>query len=272
MKKKLPLAESADKYECYQQSVQGPEHEVEVFDQVYRELFDRSPRSLREDFCGTFSVCCAWVKSNRDRTATGIDLDPEPINWGFANNLVKLKSHQRNRVHLLQQDVRQPSGAAVEVLAAQNFSFWVFKTRPELLHYFKCARNHLSDQGIMVLDMMGGGACFEEGHVDKRTIKKGKKGFKYLWKQARFNPITYDASFYISFAFADGSKLERAFEYHWRFWSIPEVIELLREAGFRDAVVYWEETDANGKETGNWVQKTIVASQPSWIAYVVGIR
>ena len=120
----------------------------------------------------------------------------------------------------------------VDILAAQNFSFWLFKTRPQLLEYFKIARSNLKAGGVMVMDMMGGGDCYTEESIDKRTIKKGKRGFQYWWEQASFNPVNADASFYISFKFADGSKLKRAFEYHWRFWTIPEVRELLRGSRF----------------------------------------
>ncbi len=272
MKKKMTLAQQADKYVCYQKSVQSPEHEIEFFEQVYQEVFDKKPLTLREDFCGTFAVCCEWAKSDRERTAVGVDLDPEPINWGMANNLVALKKHQRKRVHILQQDVLREGGPTVQILAAQNFSFWLFKTREELLEYFVSARANLTDKGLMVLDMMGGGQCYDEEHVDVKKIKKGKRGYRYLWHQARFNPITHNASFYISFAFKDGSKLMRAFEYHWRFWTIPEVMELLGEAGFCESHVYWEEVDEDGEDTDRWSRKTIAASQPSWIAYIVAIK
>ena len=109
MKNQLTLAQQADKYDCYQQAVQSPEHEVEFFEQAFREAYDREPVTLREDFCGTFAVCCEWVKSSRDRFAVAVDLDPEPLNWGMSNNLAKLKKHQRKRVTILQQDVRTVS-------------------------------------------------------------------------------------------------------------------------------------------------------------------
>ena len=76
------MAEKADKYKCYLKSVQSPEHEVEFFDQAFKDEFRRKPTTLREDFCGTFSVCCEWVKLGKQRTAIGVDLDPEPLPWG----------------------------------------------------------------------------------------------------------------------------------------------------------------------------------------------
>ena len=122
------------------------------------------------------------------------------------------------------------------------------------------------------MDMMGGSECYEEDHEDIRTIEtdvKGFKKFKYIWEQKRFNPITADALFHIHFRFKDGSELDKAFTYDWRFWTIPEVKELLLEAGFSDATVYWEETDEDGDETGEFNPATEGPSDPSWIAYIV---
>ena len=160
----------------------------------------------------------------------------------------------------------------VDVLAAQNFSFWIFKTRAEVIDYFKMARANIKSDGIMVMDMMGGGDCQIEGHVDKRVIKKGKRGFRYYWKQDSYNPINHDASFSISFKFKDGSWIKRAFEYHWRFWSIAEVREMLAEAGFKESHVYWETEDEDGEDTGEFERRDSVPSAPCWIAYIVAVR
>ena len=266
--KNKTLAEKADKYDCYLKSVQSPEHEIEFFEQAYREAYRRKPVSLREDFCGTFSICCHWVQSARNRTAIAVDLDVEPLDWGRQHHLTKLTPSQQERIRILQQDVRKRNKPQVDILAAQNFSFWIFKTRKEVIDYFRIARANLNSNGIMIMDMMGGGGCYDEEHTDKRTIKKGKKGFKYLWRQARFNPITADAEFHISFRFADGSKLKKAFVYNWRFWTIPEVREMLAEAGFSQSRVYWENPD----DEGEWELAEEAASDPSWISYIVGLK
>ena len=271
---KSSLAARADKFDCYQQSVQTPDHEVEFFEQAYRDANKRKPYSLREDFCGTFAVCCEWVKSHPRRTALGVDLCDETLQWGRDNNLSQLDDKQQQRVRLLSQDVRKRNRPQVDVLAAQNFSFWIFKTRAEVIEYFKIARANLNSNGILVMDMMGGGECFEEDLVDKRTIVKGKKGFKYHWKQVSYNPITADAKFSISFRFADGSKLKNAFEYDWRFWTIPEVREMLSEAGFRNSYVYWESEceDEDDDEFGTWYRADDASSDPSWICYIVALK
>lgn len=270
--KKKTLAEKADKFVCYQKSVQSPEHEVEFFEQAFKDQFQRKPYSLREDFCGTFSVCCEWVDSNTRRTATGVDLCPETLQWGKDNNLSKLKQSQQDRVRILEQDVRKRNNPQVDILAAQNFSFWIFKTRAEVIEYFKVARSNLKSEGIMIMDMMGGGECYDDDITDKRTVVKGKKGFKYHWQQAYFDPITHDATFYIHFKFKDGSKMRRAFEYHWRFWTIAEVREMLEEAGFSESHVYWELEDEDGEDTGIWERHDNAPSTPCWVSYIVAVK
>lgn len=270
---KPTLAERADKYVCYQKSVQEPEHEMAFFDQAYRNAYgNRKALHLREDFCGTFAVCCEWVKSHPKRTALGVDLDPEPLAWGKEHNLAKLSDADKKRVRLVEQDVRQRNRPQADILAAQNFSFWLFKTRAEVIDYFKTARANMAPQSIMIMDMMGGGECYDEGHKDVRTIEKGKHGFKYIWHQESYNPINHDARFTISFKFKDGSRWDDAFAYEWRFWTMPEVREMLTEAGFSESHVYWEVLDDDGDETGEWERAENADSDPSWVCYIVAIK
>lgn len=272
--KPKPLtAATADKYTLYQHSVQEPGHEVEFFDQAYREAYGKRPMILREDFCGTFAICCDWVRSHAKRTAIGVDLDPEPLAWGREHNLARVPVDAQNRVILKQADVRQITRTKADVLAAQNFSFWYFKTRMELLGYFKKAYRNLAERGIMVMDMMGGGECYE-AMEDVRKIEPddGTEKFKYVWEQAAYNPVTHDGSFFIHFRFKDGTEMTRAFEYHWRFWTIPEVRELLADAGFRESHVYWEGEDEDGDGNDEWTRVADANPDPSWIAYIVAVK
>ncbi|MGB0767861.1 MAG: class I SAM-dependent methyltransferase [Phycisphaeraceae bacterium] len=274
-RKKAPtaaLADIADKYALYGLSVQEPANEAEFFTTTYQAINGRPPRRLREDFCGTHAVCCEWVKLHKDNMAEGVDLDPEPLAWGVEHVQPGLTDAQRERITLREADVRTKADTPADVLAAQNFSFFLFKTRDALRDYFQHAHANLADDGIMVMDMMGGSDCYIEDHKDVRTIESGLKGFKkfkYIWEQVRFNPITADALFHIHFKFKDGSRLDQAFTYDWRFWTLPEVTELLSEAGFSSSSVYWEQTDDDGEETGEFEPATEGDADPSWIAYIV---
>ena len=264
-KNKKSLAERADKYDLYQRSVQEPSAEVEFFEEAYQAACGRAPKILHEDFCGTFAVSCEWAKK-RGRKAICVDIDPEPLAWGRENNLAKLSTTAQNRVDIHEADVRIVLDEKADVLCAQNFSYWIFKTREELRGYFEIALQNLKSDGIFVLDLMGGGECFEERRKDKRSLD----GFHYLWEMKKFDPVSHEATHLIHFGFKDGSKLKRAFTYSWRFWSIPEIRELLAEAGFSCSTVYWEGLDEEtGEGDGEWKPCAEGTCDPSWIAYIV---
>lgn len=261
------MAQQADRYALYQHSVQEPEVEVDFFDRVYRERHGRLPVVLREDFCGTFAVSCEWAK-REDRRALCVDLDPEPLAWGREHNLAALPAQAQERVTVFQGDVRTELEPKADVLAAQNFSYWVFKTRAELRAYLEIAHRNLAEGGVMVLDMMGGSDCYVENDPDVRKVD----GARYLWELDEFDPLSHDVRHYIHYQFKDGSRLDKAFVYEWRFWTIPEVRELLEEAGFSRTTVYWEGEDEDGEGTDEYDPVERGTCDPSWIAYIVADR
>jgi hypothetical protein len=76
----------------------------------------------------------------------------------------------------------------------------------------------------------------------------------------------------IHFDFRDGSRLERAFTYDWRLWTIPELRELLAEAGFREVQVWWETVDEDGDGTGDYEQVEHAENQEAWLVYLVAAK
>ncbi len=62
--------------------------------------------------------------------------------------------------------------------------------------------------------------------------------------------------------------MKNAFTYNWRLWSLPEVAELLSEAGFKPTI-YWEGTDKNGDGNGIFEPATKGTADAGWIAYIV---
>lgn len=262
-------ASTADRHELYQLSVQDAAGECDFFQLAYKDAFKKAPVKLREDFCGTFNVCCEWVRRHARRSAVGVDIDPDPISWGIAHNLAKLSDTQRNRVELIQADVRDVTGPKADVVAAGNFSFNVFHDRADLRDYFRAAWHNLGKRGIFCLDMLGG---YEIQQDEQEEVKK-KKGFKYVWEQEIWDPIRNRAVFHISFRFKDGSELPRAFTYDWRMWSIPEVREVMAEAGFSDTIIYWEGTDhESGEGDGEYKPCQEGEADAVWLAVAVGVK
>lgn len=263
-------AETADRHKLYQLAVQCVESEIDMVDQTYREIRGQRANKLREDFCGTGNTSCEWVQRRRANTAIGFDLDTEVLNWGHQNNIAKLNPSQQSRVQLVQQDVLTAAQTTrsiglVDIVIAMNFSYFLFTTREQLRSYFVSARAGLADDGILMLDSYG-------GHKSWRNLKEKTKcaGFTYVWEQRKFNPITSEFRCYIHFKFADGSQIKRAFRYDWRMWTLPEIRELLGEAGFTNSTVYWEGTDEKTGQ-GNDIYSPAEQGEddPSWIVYIV---
>ncbi len=74
---------------------------------------------------------------------------------------------------------------------------------------------------------------------------------------------------YIHFAFEDGSKIDKAFSYQWRLWTLPELQELLFEAGFNQVKVYWEGTDVKtGEGDGVYLDSQTGDADAAWICYL----
>lgn len=266
-KKRRRQARRADKYDLYQRAVQVPEADVRFLKRIFESHFGRPPRTLREDFCGTAALCCAWVQAHAENRAFGVDLDPEPLAWGREHNVAGLKKKQARRVRLLEGDVRRARHEKVDLTVAFNFSYFLFKTRPELLRYFRHVRTTLADEGLFVLDVFGG---WEAHQAMEEETDHGD--FTYRWEQARYDPIAMEMLCHIHFDFPDGSRMKKAFSYDWRLWSIRELRELLEEAGFARSEVYWEGTDQETWEgNGVFTLRERAPDDPAFVAYVAAV-
>ena len=264
--KPVLTAATADKQELYEAAVQTPDLECDFFDRVYRKLNGEKPATLREDFCSTAAICQSWVKRRKTNRAWAIDLDPSPLEWARRKRLPRLTDDQRARLSLVEADVLKVPKAVpkVDVVSAGNFSWWVFKSRDVLRGYFKGVRGSLTKGGVFVLDLCGGNRSMDELKEPRRC-----RGFTYVWEQHSFDPITADYTCFIHFRFKKGPPMLRAFRYDWRLWTIPETLEILHEAGFKDATVYWEDDDAKGGGSGVFRPAKKGENCEGFIAYVV---
>ena len=258
------MADMADIHELYEESVQNVENEVEFISTTFQEIRGRKALVFREDFCGTASAACEWVRQGPEYQAIGVDIDASVLEWGRANRVGKLPVGDQARVSLIESDVLTVETPQVDVLAAFNFSYWIFDERSVMLDYMRKARAALKDDGVLFLDMFGGPESFEE------TKEKTKHdGFNYIWHQAEFHPVTNYMRCHIHFSFPDGSKLKKAFTYEWRLYTAPELKDMLLEAGFDKVTVYWEGEDEDGEGNGEFTPDDRGEADLAWIAYVV---
>ena len=256
---------SFDKYEAYARSVQSPREDARFMRLVYRNLNKSEPTIMREDFCGTFALCCEWVKLDETKRAIGLDIDPEPLAYGTETYLSELTPSQQKRVRTLERDVLVRYASKSDIICALNFSYFCFQERATLLRYFKACRQSLRPEGLFVVDAFGGPQCGEPS-----TDKKRLPGLTYYFEQENFDPINNRTRFSIHFKPKDGKTRKRAFTYDWRMWSIPEIRDVMLDAGFKEVEVYWEGTSRDGRGSGRFNRKAKGEPCQVWVAYVVG--
>jgi len=276
-KSKVAKQPVRDRHYLYTAAVQSVEADLDFFNKVYRARRGKRFHLLREDFCGTAVLAHEFVRRNRDNRAWGVDLDQATLDWGAQHYGPRIGA-AAERLHLMKANVLDVGRPRVDVVNALNFSYSVFKQRSDLLRYFRKVRRSLRPGGIFFVDSWGG---FDVMCEDTETRKipteiayDGTRvpGFKYIWEQARFNPIDHNIVCHIHFKLKDGTKLKRAFSYDWRLWTLPELRELLREAGFASTEVHIEGWDDDEQDTdGVFRKKKYFENQSGWVAYVVGL-
>jgi hypothetical protein len=256
------------KYKLYEDSVQCHESDIEFMNEEFKKHRGKDPLILREDFGGTGAMACDWVKQGPKHEAYAIDLDPEPIGYGKEHHFSRLAVSERDRMHYLESNVLDSFKFEADIVAAFNFSYFIFKKRSELLHYFKRVREDLHNDGAFFLDLFGGTGCcqelIEETEHDEHS---------YFWDCDNYNPVTGEVLYYIHFkTHKDKKRYDRVFTYDWRMWNLPELQDLLYEAGFSKVVTYWEEDDDDGGGNGVFYEAEDAENCESWVTYLCALK
>lgn len=251
-----------DKYFYYTQAVQSPEEDISFFIQAHKRLCGKEPLSFREDFCGTFALGAAWVQRGRRNKAFVVDHDRRPLDYGRARRLPHLSKEERGRLCVLNKSALSLKLPRADIVSVSNFSYFALKERSAMLAYFKQARK--AALGLFILDMFGGPDAFQDMEESRPC-----GGFTYYWEQSRFNPLDNTARFSIHFKRRGERKRRNVFVYDWRVWTLPEIKDLLREAGFQQTFVYMEDMDSSGEETGRFRKRARAKGLDTYIAYIV---
>ena len=260
------------RYNLYENSVQNPKESNDLSEYFYKKLNkNKTPKILREDFCGTFYNSVEWVKRSKNKIAYCLDIDPIPLSYGYKYHYSKLNNDEKKRIKPLKKNVISVTNPKSDIIQVYNFSFNIIKKNSELLKYFKAVKKSLKERGILILEIAGGPGFIKEMEEKKRFKKNRKHWYTYLWHQKSFDPISHYAKYAIHFKFPNGKVIKDAFIYDWRLWTIPELKEILINAGFNDKKIhnFWEKEDKNGNETGVYYEAKKGYNDETWIAYLV---
>jgi hypothetical protein len=255
-----------EKYDLYEGSVQNPQGDIEFLNKEFKRIFKRKALKLREDFSGTGQLCCEWAKQSPKHMAYAVDIDREPQQIGLERHWGKLTTAQKERVIYLEGDVLEKRNFKAELIVAFNFSYFIFKERNTLLHYFKRCYQGLESEGMFALDIFGGTEGFQE-LVEQTQFPH----HTYFWDCKSYNPLTAEVQYGIHFK-KNGHKYEDVFQYDWRMWQPREIEDLLLEAGFKTVDLYWEGEEKDGSGNGEFYPSRVAENCCSWVSYIVATK
>ncbi|KAL9391189.1 hypothetical protein Peur_015109 [Populus x canadensis] len=109
------------KFLLYQQSVQSPKGDISYLQKFFLlYVGGRLPLHLQEDFCGTALLSTEWLRNDSRRTAVGVDLDLEALDWCIENNMDKVGADGYSRISLFHGNVLQPLEAKLVNFESQE--------------------------------------------------------------------------------------------------------------------------------------------------------
>lgn len=231
-----------ERHILYELCVQRPGLVVELIRSAHAAAANpgTSPaRVMHEDFSGTGAVSRMWVATDQQARAVATDLDPEALAYGASRAAESQLAP--TRLHWHQGDVRLPDEQSHTQLAdaifVGNFSIGELHTRGELIAYLRNARSRLNRSGVFICDTYGGAAAFRTGLVHRtHTGREPAERILYTWEQRSIDAYTARVANALHFRVEHGGEIIAehfdAFVYHWRLWSVPELREAMRQAGF----------------------------------------
>ena len=274
-----PMPSRPDLQELYRWAVQDPRTQVTFLTLIYHHGAGRWPRRLREDFAGNAADAVDWLALGGER-AIAVDIDGRALRWG-THRARRILGPRAGRLQVVEADVRTvgpPRVPKVDVVAAVNFSALVLRHRQDMLDYLRRVRGGLRAGGVFVMNVFGGPLRMRPW-VRRRAIRRKAlyaiepppPPFEYVWEQRHFDPLTARLDCRLHFVLREGGRkrtLRDAFRYDCRLWTVPELRDLLHEAGFRKTEV-WQHR--NRGRSGVF-EPTARLEGRDWVAYVVGRR
>ncbi|WP_432799320.1 hypothetical protein [Poriferisphaera sp. WC338] len=261
----------------YQAAVQHPEAEAAFLERAYMHYFcDTRPTLLREDFAGTCAISTAWVMLDEDNRALAVEIDEPTAVWADKQICHSLGERTEDVIILL-DDVMNISEPKVDIVASLNFSTLIYHTRQGMLTYLTHARQCLTDQGIVVLDLFGGKGATQIQQQSRRFTWHADHNHEidamYIWDQKCYDPSNQRIDCRIHFKLDDEREIENAFIYDWRLWSLQALQELILEAGFASSEVWCDTYDPESQQSdGHYQPATVYPTREDWVAYLVAIK
>lgn len=218
-------------FDLYEMCVQAPELEARFL----RSLHGANGTVLGEDFAGPAGVSRAWLTLNPAHSAVASDFDPLPLEHA-QYRLKHTLPGALPRFNTRTNDVLE-TGDRVDIIASFNFAACELLTRDKLVTYFRHALFRLNANGVLALDTYTGPDAMVPG-VSTQSVETHFGLVEYQWRQVSADIATGRVVNAIDFTLPDARRFKDAFVYDWRLWTVPELRDAMREAGFRSTEVH----------------------------------
>lgn len=278
---------TAEVLDLYRWATQDPPAQAAVLAEIYRRIRGQPAQVLREDFAGNAADSVAWVAADSRRRAIAVDFDAPTLAYARAR-AQRLLGDECQRIDFHCGDVHDLHPPAVEraqLLCVLNFSCFYFHQRAQLVRYFEHAFASLDETGVLVLNAFGGAGAMQPRRDTHRITPQSEAGsaalaaFDYEWEQRSFDACQARLDCRIHFVVNDPDapggrrRIDDAFRYDWRLWSLPELRECLMAAGFREVQVWRHNViDKADKPEVFLGPVDTLQGLDLWLAYVIAIR
>ena len=247
MTKRPPLPIHA----LYEAAVQNVDTDLDFGVRVYTSFHKKKPQRIREDFCGTAKLAGALGGVTLIMRLGELTFTPLPSHRpSHISICFRWMNKSALPCYAMMYSRQKPLSTSVLCSISPSVSL----KNVSRCAYFQQVYRHLRPGGMLVLDLYGGTESVTEKRDDIReipgfTTPQGLEipDFEYVWDQVAYNPINHYTQCEIHFNVPGWKPLQSAFRYDWRLWTLPEISEILAEAGFSSSAVYLHDFDEDGE-------------------------
>lgn len=192
--------------------------------------YDKDPKRVLEMACGTGNLSYYLAKNRYNLTC--FDLSSDMLSRAYE------KLRRFKNVKIIEQDMidfnlNQRFDSVIAICDSINY----ITEKEDLLETFKNVWKHLEEDGIFIFDI---NSYFKLKHIiGNNTFIEDQENIFYTW-QNYYDDDRDVCEFYLTFFLSEeGESFQRFDEEHEeRAYKIEEILDLLKEAGFKDINYY----------------------------------